>query len=267
MHEKAIVGVDFSPAGELLEQALPKLKQLGTRELTLVHVMATGYGSTPQSTHEEHYRGELEALAERLRRQGFSVEVDLRSGEPALELERAALESSATLIVAGTRGHRPLRDLFLGNVALGLARTARRALLLLPLGQHDDAGDTLVLATDGSAQAEAAEAAALALLALKGQFARVLAVSVADSGDPETREQYTRTLEAHLSSLRERAPVETRVLEGDPARTIVDVAAREKAGLLVLGKRGHNPLTELLLGSTAERVLRRATVPVLMVPG
>ena len=56
------------------------------------------------------------------------------------------------------------------------------------------------------------------------------------------------------------------VTEGTPADEILKTARREDADLIVVGTRGAGNIARLLLGSTAQRVLRRARVPVLAVP-
>jgi nucleotide-binding universal stress UspA family protein len=65
----------------------------------------------------------------------------------------------------------------------------------------------------------------------------------------------------------EAPPVEYahRLLEGDPASEIVRLAKSEHADLIVLGTHGRTGFERLLLGSTAEQVLRRAPCPVLAV--
>jgi nucleotide-binding universal stress UspA family protein len=52
---------------------------------------------------------------------------------------------------------------------------------------------------------------------------------------------------------------------GDVAEAILDQAARWRADLIVMGTHGRRGLSRLLLGSHAERVLREAPVPVLIV--
>ncbi len=58
----------------------------------------------------------------------------------------------------------------------------------------------------------------------------------------------------------------TLLLRGAPEVALAREAARGYA-LLVMGRRGRNPVSSLFVGSTAERVLSRTTVPVLVVPG
>lgn len=59
--------------------------------------------------------------------------------------------------------------------------------------------------------------------------------------------------------------VHPRVLTGVPEVALIAHAHRCKADLLVLANRGHNPVKGLLIGSTAERVLRETDLPVLLV--
>jgi len=61
-------------------------------------------------------------------------------------------------------------------------------------------------------------------------------------------------------------PITTVVGEGAPWSVINEVAARCKADLIVINLHGKGTLERVLLGSTAERVIRTATVPVLALP-
>lgn len=54
--------------------------------------------------------------------------------------------------------------------------------------------------------------------------------------------------------------------EGNPEEDILKTAKDWDADLLVLGTHGRTGLKHLLMGSTAERVMRHSEIPVLMVP-
>ncbi len=56
------------------------------------------------------------------------------------------------------------------------------------------------------------------------------------------------------------------VAVGVPHRVIVDYARDHAADMIVLGSHGHGPVIHLLLGNVAERVVRQAVCPVLIVP-
>jgi nucleotide-binding universal stress UspA family protein len=79
--------------------------------------------------------------------------------------------------------------------------------------------------------------------------------------------QAEETLEVWRADAEARAalPVRARVLLGDPALEIARFAADEGTDLVVLGTHGRSGFSRLLLGSVAERVLRHAPVPVLVI--
>lgn len=75
---------------------------------------------------------------------------------------------------------------------------------------------------------------------------------------------------AELDKLRERylgdyPNARTMVCHGVADQEIVEAATRENADLLIIGTHGFSGLKHMLLGSTAERVIRSAPCPVLTV--
>lgn len=81
-------------------------------------------------------------------------------------------------------------------------------------------------------------------------------------------EQQTRQrLQSDADGLHARCGVSVHadLLSGQPVHDICAHADALKAGLLVVGARGGNPLHHLLVGTTAERLLRKTRVPLLLV--
>jgi nucleotide-binding universal stress UspA family protein len=60
--------------------------------------------------------------------------------------------------------------------------------------------------------------------------------------------------------------VDTEVATGDAGRAILEMTARRGADLIVMGIAHRSWVDRVMLGSTLRRVLRRATVPILVVP-
>lgn len=58
-------------------------------------------------------------------------------------------------------------------------------------------------------------------------------------------------------------PHEHRLVTGDPATAIVNLAEMEDADLIVMGTHGRTGFSRVLMGSVAELVVRRAKCPVL----
>lgn len=86
---------------------------------------------------------------------------------------------------------------------------------------------------------------------------------------PNLRDEVHKGALRHLESARDelvagRAPTRLIHLEGEPADCICAVAEEEHVDLIVLATHGHGGIRRFLLGSTAERVMRRAPCSVLV---
>ena len=58
---------------------------------------------------------------------------------------------------------------------------------------------------------------------------------------------------------------QTSLLNGHPYEELVNYAEKHNIDMIVLGTRGHGLMKSLLIGSTTDRVVRRAPCPVLSV--
>lgn len=77
-----------------------------------------------------------------------------------------------------------------------------------------------------------------------------------------------RAIQRLAASCRRRGcDVRTVCKVGDPASIVLAQAAKFRADLIVIGSHGHGAVYDVLVGSTAQGVLRRATCPVVVVPG
>jgi nucleotide-binding universal stress UspA family protein len=134
---------------------------------------------------------------------------------------------------------------------------------------------TILLPLDGSPLAERALTYA-AVLARRCE-ARVVLVEAVPSRslpgvDPsDAQAELHRHAESYLNVAAGRLSAagiatETHVVIADPVQAILDAAARQHADLIVMSTHGRGGLGRMLYGSVADQVLRRATVPVLLVP-
>ena len=79
---------------------------------------------------------------------------------------------------------------------------------------------------------------------------------------------WEREMEARRKRVEEEGvPVDTIMTRGPAAQTIVETARGTGVDLIVMGTRGRTGLQHLLIGSVAERVIRLAPCPVMVVPG
>ena len=116
---------------------------------------------------------------------------------------------------------------------------------------------------EGEAALEAAGAEAV----LRGASILLLNTS---RGDAYVDARYANTeelaaAEAKLRELGVEVTIQQAVGTGDVAGELLKAAAVQEVGLIVLGLRRRSPVGKLILGSTAQRVLLEAPVPVLAV--
>ena len=142
----------------------------------------------------------------------------------------------------------------------------------------------ILVATDGSEGADRAiDEAARQARAFGAEL--VIANVIGGYGLPgEVLERFTRPEHAWFSELlgsvsaqiltraRDRArqhgagQVRLDSREGDVAATLIDMARQQQADTIVVGKRGIGRAAELLLGSTAQKLVSLAPCKVLVVP-
>ena len=83
----------------------------------------------------------------------------------------------------------------------------------------------------------------------------------------EAKLRATRKLADLLTTVRADIPTATSTLaEGSPLHAILDHVTESGADFVVVGSHGHGVIASLLLGSVAEGLVRKASVPTLVVP-
>ncbi len=125
----------------------------------------------------------------------------------------------------------------------------------------------ILLATDFSAQSDRAEIRAVERAKALGARLNVLTVMEEDGAKPlDLKSADPEVIAAELRSLHgQDLDLNVTVEEGEAWSLIIGEAVSRKCTLIVLGPAGPCGLQERLLGSTAERVVHAAPMPVLTV--
>lgn len=198
-------------------------------------------------------------------------------------------DSRADLVVMTTHGRGPLERVWLGSVADHLIRNLEVPVLLVRPQEGELASPAppaigrILVPLDGSALAEAVLAPAAALARLLNvelrllQVVSPLLVNILPMGPPSIgfydqamtlvqseAEEYLQAIAKRLEQ--EGVGVSTRAVLGPGvAGMILEVARHQRVGLVAMASRGQGGIRRLALGSVADKVVRAAELPVLVI--
>jgi nucleotide-binding universal stress UspA family protein len=200
--------------------------------------------------------------------EGMTVEVTVQYGSPADGILHTSERRDDSPIVIASHGRSGIGRALLGSVATRVVQ-ASAAPVFVVRGGADLPGDTYevhnVLApVDGSGYSEFAVKAAIDMFGSKGLSLHLLhSVQDPEFAEKAHAEEYLRWLAERCGT--ESMTVTTEVCEGRPDSEINRVAADRNVDLIVLATHGHTGVDRFVLGSVAERVLRNAERPLMMV--
>ncbi len=137
---------------------------------------------------------------------------------------------------------------------------------------------TLMIATDQQQHSQNIEQAGLDLARNLHASIDIFTVidKVADFTEPNTGRTFTGAFEEkssqyslHLKELKDDNPdldITPHTVVGDATDILLKESTKRQPNMLVIGTHGRTGLGHILLGSTAEYLVRHSTVPVLVVP-
>ena len=276
--KRILVATDFSPHADRAFEWAAALARRFSAELELVtsvFVMPFAGGPPGVAMPADFVRGLREAAERRLgelaaRAGGVRVTSTVLHEDPSSGICALARERRADLLALGTRGRAGLAHVLLGSVAERTARLAPCPVLTL----HADVSAPrplrkLLVPTDFSDPANAAAAFAKGLLEPGGSLVLAHAIPLVLAGDlplPDPHsEAWARAEFQKLVATLGGVSAELDLRFGAADGAVLDAAAEHAADAIVMGTQGRTGLSHVLLGSVAERVIRRAPLPVFSV--
>jgi len=297
-----VVGVDFTPCSAVaLGQAI-RIAAWSGAKVHVVHVIDTIVVIDLEEALSPMQQGIRDGLldlahkawadfAERVPgAKGLPIEVSINNR--IVGIHRRAREDKAELLVMGAFGDRR-PDVGLGTVATACVRKSMADVLLVrdTIGQQGaapfktivaavDFSPTSLLAVRSAALFAAKDSAQLHLLhVFQAPQDRLHFRAPTPPTQPDIQERYKRGLELRLTDFCRPALEPHATLAGGRTRFVVHddsghrsgitaYAKQVQADLIVLGTRGRTNIRDLLLGSTAEKVLEESRCSILAVkPG
>lgn len=297
MFEHVLVPLDGS---RLAEAALPPAAYLAQElgaSVTLVHIVER---DAPQTIHGERHLADLEeayAYLDEVARRQFPIELRVerhihtnQTAEVARGIVDHIAELEPDLIVMCTHGWGGLRDWLFGSVAQQVVALGTIPVLLIrPTGIGQEPPFTcrrLFAPLDGvpgheqglrvAVELAHACAAELHLLLVVPTLSTLSGAHAATGrllpgATTEVLELSQQEAEAHLrrhvNQLQAQGlSVKAEVGRGEPVATIIDVARKTGADLIVMGTHDKTGMDAFWSGSVAPKVSGRSRLPLLLVP-
>ncbi len=295
---RTVVGYDESPSSiATLENALAYAADYGG-DLVVVHVpniraaasvrletAALVPGADPRPLLESvgpQNHALYERLQPRIAGRGIPVTLEFCWNEPAADILDAAARWKATAIAVGTHARTVLPHAFLGSVAQAIVQKSHLPVVVARDFMPGRALRRVVVGVDPNEPVAAARAFAVALAAVRP--VRLVFCSVIDTASllsPLADMPFDPTPLAHQMHAAARDALDAAVLAADsddtlvateiavarePAAGLIDIARRQLADAIVVGTHQRRGVARLMLGSTAETLMRISEVPVIVIP-
>jgi len=80
------------------------------------------------------------------------------------------------------------------------------------------------------------------------------------------KEKAKKMLEEYkIQAAEKNVPIQITVIQGDPAKAIIELAKAKSYDLIIMGTRGRTAFQELLIGSVSQKVMHHASCPVMVI--
>ena len=143
MFEKILYPTDFSDVAAKALEYIKKLKDSGTREVIVLHVMdERGMDSihrflgddefkSLKKSRREETKKLLEGVAKELTEAGLKVKLRVETGMPVREILRVEAEEDVSAILIGSHGVSNLQEIFLGSVSEKVIRKSKKPVFVI----------------------------------------------------------------------------------------------------------------------------------------
>jgi nucleotide-binding universal stress UspA family protein/nitrite reductase/ring-hydroxylating ferredoxin subunit len=249
-YKKIVCAIDGSPNSDHAQRVAVAVAKASRAQLILVH----------GSSHADQGEAVMNKAKDAAKAEGITPVTEVHEGDPVEIVVEIADRKDAGLIVVGTRGQSRAKRFFSGSVSHDIAHKAPCDVLIVrargfTYNPVDPSYKSVLVATDGSPTADRAARKAFDLARKLSAAVTLVFVGHPSTGDPVLKD----TSEA----LGEGVETKLRVVGGDPADRIVDVARAERTDLIIVGNKGMTGASRFL-GSVPKKVLEQAQCDVLV---
>lgn len=276
--KRILVPTDLSPSSIISLRYARLFAERFSAALTVFHVdplvmPMNGFGAemafVPESPeHFEKLEREVRAYAEPVL-SGIPYTVFAVGGQPVIDIVKKAEEENDDLIVMATHGLRGWRRAILGSVTEGVVHRGDCPVLSVGRPQEQlqiTPGVTKILCPINFT--DAARNALEYAAKLAGAFdCRLAVVHVVEQQDPMHAAVAEEDVRSWITpAVQNRCTYREIMLRGGAAERVLDCAEDIRADLVIIGAQHKLFRDETTVGTTTERLVRFARMPVLTVP-
>jgi nucleotide-binding universal stress UspA family protein len=282
--DRILCPVDFFPASDKAVAYATGLAEIYNAKIYLLHavipVVPVAY-EFPLDTvgiareMQQAASNEMKKLAARVKARGVKAESLIKPGAVHDVVRRAITMTKPDLIAMGTHSRTGIDRWFLGSETEWLMRHSPVPVLTISATERlrRPAFRKILVTTDFSAGT--ADALAYAFSIAQENNSRITFLHVVNDIAMDISRKYRGPIiDGVDEKLQAMVPKEawdwceirTRVEVGHPYLMIESTLEKEKPDLLVMNIHGKGMLDRALLGSTAERIVRSAKCPVMLIP-
>lgn len=254
MYQHILLPTDGSDVAERAGQLAISVAERFDATLHVLSVVEPG--------KEDQGEERVQRIAEVAGEHGVDTEPETKASMENVseEILAHAQQVDAQAIVMGTTGRTGISRFILGSTAMQTVQNATIPVMTV----HEDSeplfrGENILVPTDGSPGADAAVDTAIGIARETGATLHTMFVGdegAGQNGETPAHEVAERATQAGIQD------VEVIVRDGSPDAEIESYISEVPCDLVVMGTHGRRGLRRYILGSTTERVLRFATVPV-----
>ena len=275
MLDRVLIPVDFSEQCMMMIDCARELKDLGSRYLTIMHVAPQG------KTLSQEENKKLDDMLAKLREAGIKATLLIRYGNAVDMIVEEAEKEHVDMIAMAAGGKSRAEAFFVGSVSLGVIRKSSKPILL---DKFPDLGEAkaqscrmgphlfrhALVSVDIPMSCTNLEEL-FDTLCMRGLREATL-FHVIDSakykvGDNKRFAQVKLGLDDMQKKTRGgTCQVMTHVHYGTTVYNIFEAIKEVDASVVVIGTKKMSYLRGAALGSTAEEVVRKCPIPVLLVP-
>lgn len=283
MFSKILVGTSLSKVSSQTLCCLKNFRQAGATDVILAHVMNIRDVGGLYGYLRNLAQPILEEQKTILEQMGFTVEIEIVVGFPDYEINRLAREKHASFIAVHMTAESLIDDAFVGGVASEVIHHAEKPVLVMKAktsgGQCERVCEEILshilYPTDFSDNAERAFAYVEKLVESGCSKITLLHVQEQDRIDKYLKDrldEFNTIDQARLERLKKRLiekgaqDVHIEIPYGSTTREILREVNKGACSLIVMGSQGRGFISEVFLGSVSHNIVRKAPVPVFLVP-